>query len=206
MAPTRALILTSVLLLAGLAQAAAQFTSAPAQSNPFPPPPGQSNPFPPAPGQSSPFPPPPGQASRQASPVPAPGAARPGGSHPCEAFVPLRQAAERDASAIRAASERKASREQVCPLFQRFAVSESKVIKFMETNRTLCGVPPSAIKQVKTNHAQTVKIRNVVCSKAPAAPAGPTLSDALGGPLTPTEPPKPGRGTFDTLTGNVLAR
>ncbi len=205
MAPTRALTLTSALLLAGVTQAAAQFISAPAQPSAFPPPPTQASPFPPPPGQPSAFPAPPGQTATQPSPFAAPGAQSSARSV-CEGFVPLRQAAERDASAIRAASERKASREEVCPLFKRFAVSEAKVIKFMETNRTLCGVPPNAITQVKNNHAQTIKIRNVVCSAAPAAPAAPTLSDALGSPITPTEPPKPGRGTFDTLTGNVLAR
>ena len=28
----------------------------------------------------------------------------------------------------------------------------------------------------------------------------------LGGPILPDETPKPGRGTFDTLTGSPLAR
>jgi hypothetical protein len=194
MKPCRALILTSVLLFAGVAAAAAQ----------FPPPPGQSA-SPPALGQSSPFPPPGQGAPRQASPFAPPGA-QPAGKHPCEAFVPLRQAAENGASAIRAAGERKAAREEVCPLFKKFAAAESKVVKFMETNRVLCGVPPDALRQMKTNHARTIQIRNNVCSAGPAGPAGPTLSDALGAPLAPSEPPKPGRGTFDTLTGNVLNR
>src|SRR5581483_5784029 len=162
MALSRALTLTSALLLAGVTQAAAQFTSPPAQPSPFPPPPARPSPFPP-PGQASAFPAPSGGGPTQASPFPPPGA-QSGARSVCEGFVPLRQAAERDASAIRAASERKASREEVCPLFKRFAVSEAKVIKFMETNRTLCGVPPNAITQVKNNHAQTIKIRNVVCS------------------------------------------
>ena len=43
----------------------------------------------------------------------------------------------------------------------------------------------------------------------PAGPAaGPTLSDALGGPVIAddTSAKLPGRGTFDTLTGNALQR
>lgn len=194
MKPCRALILASVLILAGGAGALAQ----------FPPPPGQSA-FPPPSGQSSPFPPPGQGAPRQASPFPAPGAQAPG-KHPCEAFMPLREGAERGAAAIRAASERKASREEVCPLFKKLVAAQGKMVSFMETNRTLCGVPPDAIRALKASLANATQIRNNVCSAGPAGPAGPSLSDALGAPLVPNEPPKPGRGTFDTLSGNVLSR
>jgi len=115
---------------------------------------------------------------------------------------------EKGAGQIRAASERKATREEVCPLFKSFAAKEAKMVKFLETNRTLCGVPPQVIGQVKTSHTQTIRIRNQVCSAAPAGQSGPTLSDALGGPIIAddTASKQPGRGTFDTLTGNVLSR
>ena len=90
--------------------------------------------------------------------------------------------------------------------FKKFAASESKMTKFLETHQTACGVPPDAIKQVKAQHARTLQIRKQVCAAAPA-PRGPSLSDALGGPILPDAAPnKPGRGTFDTLTGNALAR
>ena len=62
---------------------------------------------------------------------------------------------------------------------------------------------------IKANHAKTIQIRNQVCSAAPvAAPAGPSFSDALGGPIIAddTSAKQPGRGTFDTLTGNALSR
>ncbi|MBN8966528.1 MAG: hypothetical protein J0H89_14430, partial [Rhizobiales bacterium] len=99
--------------------------------------------------------------------------------------------------------------EQVCPLFKTFAAREAKMLNFLDKNRTLCGVPPNIIKQLKGSHANTIRIRNQVCSAAPAGPAAvPTLSDALGGPLIADDESakKPGRGTFDTLTGNVLSR
>jgi hypothetical protein len=51
-----------------------------------------------------------------------------------------------------------------------------------------------------------LQVRNQVCSAGPAAPRGPSLSDAFSGPAIAAEPPKPGRGTFDTLTGSPLAR
>jgi hypothetical protein len=212
----RVLALASVLALAGVSDAVAQFppvpgqqtSQQPSQASPFPPPPGQSSPFPASPGQSSPFPASPGQASPfptpgQSGPVSRPGQTafpQPGGANPCEAFVPLRQDAEKGAAAIRAASERKATREEVCPLFQKFSAAEGKKVKFLETHKTACGIPADAIQQGKTNHARTVAMRNQVCSPS-AGPRVPSLSDTLGSPTTPTEAPKPGRGTFDTLTG-----
>jgi hypothetical protein len=111
----------------------------------------------------------------------------------------------KDASVIKSASDRKATREEVCAAFNKFIRSEGQMVKFLETNQTACGVPAEAVKQVKTAHARTMQIRKQVCSAAPA-PRGPSLSDALGGPLLSDEPPKPGRGTFDTLTGSALGR
>lgn len=205
----------------------------------FSPPPGQSRAaqdpaFPPPPGQAAPlrqdsvFPPPsaPGQASAPSNISVAPSRsgsfAGPsgggfGGGAPevpeaqkiCLTFPVLREDMEKTAGAIRAASERKASREEVCPLFKSIVIKEDKMLKFLITHQKLCGVPPTVITQVKTNHSQTTRIRNVVCSTAPAGPgAAPTLSDALGGPIIADDESakKPGRGTFDTLTGNALQR
>jgi hypothetical protein len=227
----RALALLSALSVAGLGTAQAQSGSTAA--SPFPPPPGQtttssqSSPFPPPPGaaggtQSSPFPPP----GAAASPFPPPGQtqARPGSFTPpgaqapnpfarpspsgqgiCQKFPEIRAQAEKDASAIKSASDRKATREVICAAFTKFVRSEGQMAKFLETNQKACGIPAEAVKQVKGAHARTQKIRQQVCS-APPAPRGPSLSDALGGPILSDEPPKPGRGTFDTLTGNALGR
>jgi hypothetical protein len=205
------------------------------QANPggvFPPPPGsqpQSSPFPapPAPNQgaqSSAFPPPsaPGRATG-ISIAPSGGgsfaAPNPGGgfSAPprqpseeqkvCMTFPSIREEVEKGGAAIRAAADRKATREEVCPLFKNFAAREGKMLHFMQTNQKLCGVPPNIIKQLKTAHAKTIQIRNNVCSTAPVASA-PTLSDALGGPIIADDSSAklPNRGTFDTLTGNALQR
>jgi hypothetical protein len=124
----------------------------------------------------------------------------------CLTFPSIREDVEKGAAGIRAAGERKAAREEVCPLFKSFAVKEAKLVKFLETNQRLCGVPPNVITQVKQNHAKTIQIRNTVCSAAPAA-AGPSLSDALGGPIIADDTStRSGRGVFDTLTGNALQR
>jgi len=209
-----------VLVLSGLSGALAQ-----QGASPFPPPP--------APGQqtgqsSSVFPPPPGQVRAPAaggftaapqgggfSAAPQGGGfGAPGGAGPSEAqkvclnFPSIREEVEKGAATIKAASERKATREEVCPLFKSFALKEAKLVKFLVTNEKLCGVPPKVITQVKSNHSSTIKIRNQVCSNAPSGPPpGPTLSDALGGPVIADDPTvNKGRGTFDTLTGNVLSR
>lgn len=124
----------------------------------------------------------------------------------CLTFPTIRDEVEKGAAGIRAAGERKAAREEVCPLFKSFAVKEAKLVKFLETNQKLCGVPPNIITQVKQNHARTIQIRNTVCNAAPA-PAGPSLSDALGGPIIADDTStRAGRGVFDTLTGNALQR
>jgi hypothetical protein len=122
----------------------------------------------------------------------------------CDQFLPIRAQAEKDGTAIKAAGDRKAPREEVCVLFTKFVASESKMMKFLETHRAACGVPPDAIKHVKGQHAKSQQLRKQICSAGPAQ--GPSLSDALGGPALPDATPKPGRGTFDTLTGSPLAR
>jgi hypothetical protein len=121
-------------------------------------------------------------------------------------FPALREEVEKDASRIKAAGERKAAREEVCPLFKNFAAKEAKMLKFLETNRTTCGVPQQVITQVKGSHANTVRIRNQVCAAGPAAPTGPSLSDALGGPIIADDNSVKKGSTFDTLTGNALSR
>lgn len=119
-------------------------------------------------------------------------------------FMPLRTEAEKRSQAIRAATKRKAPVTEVCTLFKRFADAEAKLIKYAETNATWCGIPAEAVKQMKTNHSQTLKIRSRVCAAAaaPPRPRGPSLGDALGTTTVPSgATTRTGRGTFDTLTG-----
>jgi hypothetical protein len=206
-------------------------------NSPFPPPQGQQqnqlqSPFPPAPGAQANTPafggaPPPapggfgvrpggfsGGPAQGSFSGPAPGGfGGPPQAGPseeqkvCLTFPSIRDDVEKGAAGIRSAGERKAAREEVCPLFKSFAVKEAKLVKFLETNQKLCGVPPNVITQVKQNHAKTIQIRNTVCSAAPAAAAGPSLSDALGGPIIADDTStRSGRGVFDTLTGNALQR
>jgi len=153
-------------------------------------------------------------AAAQFMPPGAPGASGApggGGMPPCfNEFMPLRQEAEKRALAVREASSKHATPQEACQLIGRFSEAEAKVVKFVQAKGFSCGIPPEALKQMKTNHEHTEELHKRVCTAAanPPRPAGPTLSDALNSVTkVPTqEDVKPGRGTFDTLTGNALAK
>ncbi|MBV6488850.1 MAG: hypothetical protein H3C55_01500 [Pseudorhodoplanes sp.] len=135
----------------------------------------------------------------------------PQGQPPCaQEFIPLRDDAQKKANAIKPAADSK-DRTRLCQAFRTFVAAEAKVIKFVNENASRCGIPADAAKVMKTNHAKSTNIRNQVCSAGgPSGPApAPSLSDALGTSripgVTATEPTR-GGGTFNTLTGNPLAR
>ncbi len=144
--------------------------------------------------------------------MPIPGAAPPQQQlPPCfQDFTPLRAEAEKRAGALQAAIKRKAAREEICALIKNFGVAEAKVVNFVDKNQQNCGIPPEAVKTMKTNHQRTVQSTSQVCAAGPVAgkPAGPGLSEALGVSRAPTgvDPLAPKNGTMDSLTGNVLAR
>lgn len=128
------------------------------------------------------------------------------GPSPCDGFVPLRDVAQQRGLAIAVAEKRHAQPKELCTLVSRFYTAEGAALKFLEANKTWCGVPEQAIASAKTTHEKTQKFRDVVCS-ASAQPHVPTLSDAIGEPALDTaKNTKTGHGTFDTLTGNPLAR
>ncbi len=139
------------------------------------------------------------------------------GSHPalaqsppvqCNAFGGLKDEAEKKAIAVRTALEHKAERKDICALVQRFASAEETVVKFLEQNKSWCGIPDQAIASAKSNHERTLKFRTAACTEAPAAkPRAPSLSDAIGTPSVDTgKNTKTGQGTLDSLNGNPLAK
>jgi hypothetical protein len=139
----------------------------------------------------------------------APGAAWAQSAPPqCTAFPQLRNDAQEKAMAVRNAIQHKAERKEVCTLVQRFYAAEATVVKFLEENKSWCGIPEQAITTAKQNHERTLKFRTAACSDAPEAkPRPPSLSDAIGTPSVDSgENTKTGRGTLDSLTGNPLAK
>jgi hypothetical protein len=162
---------------------------------------------------------------------PSQGAAPPGGFSPVpggpqagpspaaakcqQEFLPLRKDVEKRMASIQGLGKRKAPASEACAALRGLSTAETKMIKYVEVNAQKCGIPEQAHKQLNENHAHTTKLTSQVCNVAAQqaqaqqrGPAGPSLSDVLGSPALPeARPSKRGGGsTFDTLSGNVLAR
>jgi hypothetical protein len=127
-------------------------------------------------------------------------------------FLPLRQEAERRGKLIKAASDRHAPPGEACKLIESFGKAELKMIKYVETHASKCGIPSQIADQLKEGHKHTEALQKKVCAVAAQiqarGPAGPTLSEVLGSSDSAPEatPTKKGGSTFDTLNGNVLER
>ena len=129
-------------------------------------------------------------------------------------FMPLRQEAEKRGKMIKAASERHAAPDEACKLISNFGVAEVKMLKYVETHVTQCGIPPQVLEQLKNGHKNTEGMQQKVCAVAQQAaqqqqrgPAGPSLSEVLGSSTALPEANNTKKGsTFDTLNGNVLSR
>ena len=73
--------------------------------------------------------------------------------------------------------------------------------------KTWCGVPDVAITNSKASHEKSIKFRTIACTDDAPHPRTPTLSDAIKTPTVDSATnTKTGKGTFDTLTGNPLAK
>ena len=126
---------------------------------------------------------------------------------PCiKEFLKIRADTEKKGLAIKAASEHKASPKEACHLFNVFTVAEAKMIKYAVDNAAWCGIPESAVQQMKKGHVKAMDMRTKICrmAEAPPVPAGPSLSDALAPSIPDANNIKSGHGTFDTLTGTPL--
>jgi len=123
-------------------------------------------------------------------------------------FVPLREAAEKRAGAIKTAAAKK-SQPAICAAFKNFAEAEAKMVKFITDHGKECGIPADAAKNIKASHAKTLETRDRICSAnagQQAAPRrAPSLSDALGTSRLPdiSAGGQSKGGTFNTLTGNA---
>jgi len=128
-----------------------------------------------------------------------------------KAFLPMREEAEKRGKLIKAASDRHASPAEACKLIGNYAQVEIKMLKYVETHLTKCGIPPQILDQIKNGHKGTESMQQKVCAAAEQmakGPAGPSLSDVLGSAtaLPEVTASKKGGGTFDTLSGNALTR
>jgi len=125
----------------------------------------------------------------------------------CNDFSKLSAEAQKRSAAVGAAMKAKADRKQLCTLMTSFVAVETTVVKFLEDNKVWCGVPEQVVTTSKANHEKSLKFRTMACSEDAPRPKAPSLSDAIKTPSVDTaKNTKTGRGTFDTLTGNPLAR
>jgi hypothetical protein len=203
--------------LAAVAFSVAGIAEAQAQS-PFPPV-GQeqnSSPFPPVGQQPSPFPPA-GQSS-----IPQIGGPQFGGPQqsrpqqqekpPCyDDFMPLRAEVDKRFEATKAAIARKGTAVELCNLLTKFTQAETKMIKYVQQNGAACNLPAGLLDTIKSSNVKSEGYRKQACTAAaapprPARPAEPTLSDAFGAPVLNKNNTRTGGGTFDSLSGNPLAR
>jgi len=124
-------------------------------------------------------------------------------------FTALRSEVEKRGIAAKTASEKHASREEMCKLVTEYGAAETKWIKYTESHMSKCGIPKEIVAQLKAVHVKTADGQKKLCAAGPAPVAAtPTLSDALGTATLPRETEKkrkPG-GTMDTLTGNALGQ
>ena len=130
-----------------------------------------------------------------------------------KAFMPMRAEAEKRGKLIKAASDRHASPDEACKLIGNFSQIETKMMKYVETHASQCGIPPQVTEQLKSGHKNTENMQQKVCGVAQqqvqqrAVPAGPSLSEVLGSATAlPEATPNKKGSTFDTLSGNALAR
>lgn len=129
------------------------------------------------------------------------------GEPPClKDFARLRDDAEKHATAVMAAQKNKVPLPEACRLLTLFSASQERFLVYAKKNQATCGIPPQLIQQITRGHDNVAKARTKVCQMAaqPQRPAGPSLSDALGAPITDSSNIRTGRGTFDTLTGTPL--
>ncbi len=146
---------------------------------------------------------------RRRGPTPPQAGAPPDGC--MKEFMPLREEAEKRGKLIKAASDRHATPDEACKLIGNFSQAEIKMIKFVESHATKCGIPGQVADQLKAGHKNTETMQKKVCAVAqqrPTGPAGPSLSEVLGSSAAVPEATanRKGGSTFDTLNGNVLAR
>jgi hypothetical protein len=130
-----------------------------------------------------------------------------GGMPPCLVeFNKLREDVQKQGLAAKAASQHKASREEMCKHITVFSAVELKWVKYTESNVKSCGIPAEVVQQLKQVHSNTEQTKEKLCAQGPAV-APPSLSDALGTSRLPTpDTTKSAGGTLDTLTGSALAR
>jgi hypothetical protein len=92
-------------------------------------------------------------------------------------FAPLREEAEQRGKLIKVASERHGPPDEACKLIGNFGQAEIKMIRYVQTNASRCGIPPQISDQLMSGHRNTESMQKKVCAVAQQqqrGPSGPT--------------------------------
>jgi hypothetical protein len=127
---------------------------------------------------------------------------------PCfKEFSKLREDTEKAGAAAQAGNARHVPHEELCKLVTALSNAATKWAKFTVAKASNCGIPPDAVKQIKAQGENLVKVKTQACS-AGAGAATPSLSEALGTdkmPLDEGEKASVKRGgVLDSLTGTPI--
>lgn len=78
-------------------------------------------------------------------------------------FVPLRDEAERRGRLVKAASDRKAPREEACKVIGSFSEAELAMIRYVDANSVKCGLQQVAVR-LKAGAAKTEEMYRRICA------------------------------------------
>ena len=81
-------------------------------------------------------------------------------------FLPLRQEAERRGRLTREAGARHASAAEACKLLGNFVAAEEKMLKYVQVNSAVCGIPSNILDQLNTGHERTLEMKARICNAA----------------------------------------
>lgn len=84
----------------------------------------------------------------------------------CQQLLADRDETQKHGQALQAAGKKKAPPDEVCKLFNAFLAAEGKMIKGLEENSALCGIPADVIKRVKAGHSKASQVGKQVCEVA----------------------------------------
>src|SRR5215831_875162 len=158
MGTRRRLLLTIVIMMLPACQAGAQtlpWPGSPPQAATAPWPGGRAPSASPAPASVGAVPPP------MASPL-----GGGGGTPPCiEEFAKLRDEVQKRGLAAKTASQRKASREEMCKHITAYSAAELKWVKYTEANVTSCSIPTEVVQQLKQVHTNTEQTKGRICAE-----------------------------------------
>jgi len=85
-------------------------------------------------------------------------------------FQPLRLEAERRGQLIKAATDRHATPDEACKLIGDFILAQIRMIKFVESHATKCGIPGQVAEQLTNGHRDTENMQRKVCAMVRPGP------------------------------------